>query len=162
VGTVAAVERTLEIRTEGYASPVARELIAEAMADLAARYDGTGDATPIDPTHFAPPHGCFLVAYLDDRPVGSGAWRTFAGDPSAAEIKRMFVRPDARNQGVAMALLRAVEASARAAGRTRAILETGTGQPEAIALYRKAGYQPIADFGHYAGHAAVRSFGRDL
>jgi ribosomal protein S18 acetylase RimI-like enzyme len=61
-----------------------------------------------------------------------------------------------------MALLRAVEASARAAGRTRAILETGTGQPEAIALYRKAGYQPIPDFGHYAGHAAVRSFGRDL
>jgi len=156
------VELTIEIRNEGYASPAATVLIAEAMVDLAERYGGEGDATPVDPAQFDPPHGAFLVAYLDGVPVASGAWRSNAEYPEAAEIKRIFVRPEARNRGVAMAVLRALEESARAAGRTRAILETGTGQPEAIALYLKAGYARIPDFGHYAGGSGVRSFGRPL
>lgn len=156
------MELTIEIRNEGYASPAATELIAEAMVDLAERYGGEGDATPVDPAQFDPPHGAFLVAYVDGVPVASGAWRSNAEYPDAAEIKRVFVRPEARNRGVAMAVLRAVEESARAAGRTRAILETGTGQPEAIALYLKAGYVRIPDFGHYAGESGVRSFGRAL
>jgi GNAT superfamily N-acetyltransferase len=156
------VELTLEIRIEGYASPAATALIAEAMADLAERYGSEGDATPVDPAQFDPPGGALLVGYLDGVPVASGAWRSNAEHPDAAEIKRMYVRPEARNRGVAMAMLRAVEESARRAGRTRAILETGTGQPEAIALYLKAGYTRIPDFGHYAGESGVRSFGRTL
>jgi ribosomal protein S18 acetylase RimI-like enzyme len=61
-----------------------------------------------------------------------------------------------------MALLRALEESARRAGRTRMVLETGHLQPEAIALYIKAGYQRIEDFGYYKGWPGVHSFGRDL
>ncbi len=157
------MELTLDIRTEGYAAPVARLLVAEAMADLAVRYESTtGDDTPVDAAEFDPPHGVFLVAYLDGEPVGCGAWRTNAEDPGAAEIKRMYVRPTARNRGVARALLRAVEEHARSAGRTRAVLETGIRQPEAIALYASAGYARIADFGHYKGEPDVRSYGRDL
>jgi GNAT superfamily N-acetyltransferase len=156
------VEIVLDIRTEGYASASAQLLIAEAMADLAERYGGEGDATAVHPEEFDAPNGAFLVAYFDGAPIGCGAWRTNAEEPGAAEIKRVFVRAEARQRGVAWALLRALEDSARAAGRTRAILETGTGQPEAIALYEKAGYVPIPDFGHYKGASGVRSFGRDL
>jgi GNAT superfamily N-acetyltransferase len=161
LGTVAGVELTLDIRSERFDSPVAAELIEEMAADMTERY-GSGDATPIDPAHFEAPDGAFFVAYLDGEPVGSAGWRTFAGDPDAAEMKRVFVRPQARNRGVATALLRALEESARAAGRTRMILETGSAQPEAIALYLKVGYVRIADFGHYKDEPDVRSYGRDL
>jgi GNAT superfamily N-acetyltransferase len=161
VAILARVEIVVDIRIEGYASGTAQLLIAEALADLAERY-GDGDSTPVHPAEFEAPNGAFLVAYLDGEPVGCGAWRTNAQDPTAAEIKRVFVRRSARQRGVARALLAALESSAREAGRVRAILETGTGQPEAIALYEKAGYLRIPDFGHYKGESGVRSFGRDL
>jgi len=74
----------------------------------------------------------------------------------------MFTVSGARGRGVATALLRALEDSARRAGRKRIILETGDRQPEAIALYRKAGYVRIPDFGFYKDAPGVHSFGRDL
>lgn len=70
--------------------------------------------------------------------------------------------PSFRGLGVAQRLLTAVEEAARGAGRQRIWLETGTAQPEAIALYEKAGYSLIPDFGHYKGYLSVRSFGRTL
>jgi GNAT superfamily N-acetyltransferase len=143
-----------------YADPVAQRLVRAVLADLADRYGGDGDATPVRGEEFEPPLGAFLVAYRAGEPVGCGAWRTHPGN--LAEIKRMYVVPEARGQGIAMALLRALEDSAREAGCTRVILETGTLQPEAIALYRKAGYERIPDFGHYKDEPGVRSFGREL
>jgi GNAT superfamily N-acetyltransferase len=145
-----------------YTAPVAAGLVTAALADLAGRYGGDGDGTPVDPAQFEPPDGTFLVAWLDGRPAGCGGWRTWHGDPDVAEIKRMYTVPEARGRGVATALLRALEDSARRAGRTRAVLETGDRQPEAIALYQKAGYQRIPDFGFYKEEPGVRSFGRDL
>jgi GNAT superfamily N-acetyltransferase len=150
----------VELHRVPYAGPAAQALVAEVLADMSRRYGGNGDDTPVRPEEFEPPLGAFLVAYRDGSPVGCGGWRTAAG--GAAEIKRMYVVPAARGQGVAMALLRGIEDSARAAGRTRMILETGTRQPEAIALYGKAGYRRIPDFGHYRDEPEVRSFGRDL
>jgi GNAT superfamily N-acetyltransferase len=152
----------LEISTVPFQAPVARTLIGAALADLGERYGGSGDDTPIDPAQFDPPYGVFLVAWLDGSPVGCGGWRSFADTTDLAEIKRMYVTPGVRGRGVATALLRAVEESARQRGRKRAILETGDRQPEAIALYEKAGYVRIEDFGHYRGETGVRSFGRDL
>ncbi|HKT04456.1 MAG TPA: GNAT family N-acetyltransferase [Rugosimonospora sp.] len=153
----------VEFIRAGYADPVARELAAELLADLSRRYGGVdGDATPVDPAEFEPPRGAFLVAYRDGAPVGCGGWRTLAGSVDIAEIKRMYVVPAARGQGIALAVLRALEDSARAAGRSRVVLETGTEQPEAINLYTKAGYARIADFGYYRDEPGVRSFGRDL
>src|SRR5205823_760279 len=83
------------------------------------------------------------------------------GDPDAAEVKRMYTVPDARGRGVALALLRGLEEAARRAGRKRIVLETGHAQPEAIALYHKAGYARIPDFGHYKDEPGVRSYGQD-
>lgn len=152
----------IEIVSVPFDDPQARELLRLARADLGARYGGSGDETPVDPAEFAPPRGAFLVARVAAVPAGCGGWRTLAGDPHAAEVKRMFTVPAFRGRGVASALLASLEQSARAAGRKRMVLETGDRQPEAIALYLKLGYQRIADFGYYKDHTGVRSFGRPL
>jgi len=153
----------LSIQPVRYDAEPARTLVAAALADLAVRYDHPGgDDTPVEPAEFAPPGGAFLVAWFDGRPVGCGGWRSLHGGDEVAEVKRMYVAPEARGRGVALALLRALEDSARQAGRKRIVLETGHRQPEAIALYGKAGYARIEDFGYYKGYEGVRSFGRDL
>lgn len=66
------------------------------------------------------------------------------------ELKRMFVHPDARGQGVGRAILAFLEAEAAAQGCRLFALETGISQPEALALYASAGYVRIGPFGDYA------------
>lgn len=76
-----------------------------------------------------------------------GGWRRHGHE---AEIKRMHVRPGFQRRGLARAVLTHLEMSAAAAGITRLILETGLVQPEAVALYRSAGYVDVPAFGFYA------------
>ncbi len=64
--------------------------------------------------------------------------------------------------GVAAALLRAIEESAREAGRQRIVLETGGRNPEAIAFYAKQGYRRITNYGYYREYPDCVSFGLDL
>jgi putative acetyltransferase len=66
-----------------------------------------------------------------------------------AEVKRMFTLPSHRGQGLARSLLDVLEASARARGCARFVLETGYLQREAIALYERAGYRSTGPFGDY-------------
>ncbi|TDC36744.1 GNAT family N-acetyltransferase [Micromonospora sp. KC213] len=150
----------LDIRPLAFDSPVAQSLIRATLADLAQRYGGNGDDTPVHAAEFVPPRGAFLVAYLDGRPVGCGGWRGHGDD--TAELKRMYTDPAARGRGVARAVLAAVEESARYHGRKRIVLECGDKQPEAIALYTSAGYEPIPNFGFYADEPGCLSFGRVL
>jgi putative acetyltransferase len=89
----------------------------------------------------------FLVARSDDAIVGCCAL-VEAGD-GTAEIKRMFVDPEARGLRIASSLMNALEAIAEKKGLTAIRLETGIYQPEAIALYRKYGYREIEPFGAY-------------
>jgi GNAT superfamily N-acetyltransferase len=153
----------IEIRRTGYLDPDAQTLIKAALADLRERYeDDEGDATPVDPAEFEPPHGAFLVAYLDREPVSSGAWRSHGADGTVAEIKRMYTVPAARGRGLARAVLAAVEQSAREHGRRRIVLETGGRQPEAINMYLTSGYHRIPDFGHYRNEPDVHSYGKVL
>jgi GNAT superfamily N-acetyltransferase len=151
----------IEIRPMRYGSPVVQRLLEAIFADQTERY-GSPDETQIEAFEFDPPDGGFLVAYLDGTPVGCAGWRTYGEDDKVAELKRLFAASEARNTGVATALMQAIEANARDHGRTRMILETGHKQPEAIALYRKLGYAPIEDFGHYKHSEGVRSFGKDF
>ena len=72
-----------------------------------------------------------------------------AGDGSA-EIKRMFVVPEARGRGAGRRLLERLIEAARAEGITVLRLETWVKQPEAIGLYRAAGFEDIGPFGSYA------------
>ncbi len=90
-----------------------------------------------------------VVAYRDERAVGCGAFKKYSGQ--TAEIKRMYVVPEFRGQGIAGAVLRELERWARDSGFTEAILETGKKQPEAIRLYQKSGYVLIPNYGQYQG-----------
>ena len=79
-----------------------------------------------------------LVAYNDARPVGCGCFKTL--DKSTIELKRMFVDPGFRGQGIASAMVGELESWARELGFLEAILETGNRQQEAINMYQKLGY----------------------
>lgn len=143
----------VEIQVRRYDHPDAAKLTAQVQQEYVVRYGGE-DETPVDPGHFDPPLGLFLVGYVRDVPLAMGGWRAqdFSDEGFSdgdAEIKRMYVAPDARGNGHARAILAALETSAHAAGRTRMVLESGLRQPEALALYRSAGYTDTAKFGHY-------------
>ncbi|MGB9378592.1 MAG: GNAT family N-acetyltransferase [Mycobacteriales bacterium] len=149
----------IEIRPAPYDSAAALELIEAVQGEYELRYGGR-DSTPVSPQEFAPPLGAFFVAFLDGRPVGCGGFRT-VGD-AVGEIKRMYVRPDARQRGVARALLSGLEKAAVAAGCREMILETGSKQPEALALYASSGYAPVPAFGTYQCAPGARHLGKSL
>lgn len=90
-----------------------------------------------------------LVLYVDEKPVGCGAIRTF--DSKTMEVKRMYVLPEARGKRLATLILKELENWAFELGYKICILETGKRQPEAIALYTKNGYEVITNYGQYNG-----------
>ncbi|MET8622638.1 GNAT family N-acetyltransferase [Kitasatospora sp. NPDC004669] len=156
----------VEFRVTGYAHPDAQALSAEVQQEYVRRY-GDPDETVMHPEDFDAPAGLFMIAYLGGRPVACGGWRAKQAGPNGlrdgdAELKRMFVTPDARGRGLARAVLRRLEQTAVEAGRTRFILETGTGQPEAIALYESEGYVAIRKFGIYKDHPLSVCLGKEL
>ncbi|MFE6285852.1 GNAT family N-acetyltransferase [Streptomyces sp. NPDC057877] len=158
----------MHIRPVPFDHPDALKLNDEVQAEYHERYGDGGDATPLDPSDFRPPNGVYLIAYDDqDRPVATGGWRSQdnngeGNEDGDAELKRMFVIRPARGLGLARRILAALEDDARGAGRTRMVLETGTQQPEAIALYTSSGYEPCAKFGYYRFHDASRCFAKAL
>jgi ribosomal protein S18 acetylase RimI-like enzyme len=74
----------------------------------------------------------------------------------------MYVAPAAQRRGLARRMLAHLEETAAAAGAEAMILETGTAQPEAIALYASSGYEPIASFGYYKDEPLNRCFAKRL
>jgi len=157
----------MEIRPVRYDHPDAVALDALVQQEYARRYGDDGDITPLTPEMFTPPHGMYLIAYDGTRPLATGGWRRqedaaegyAVGD---AEIKRMFVLPEARGRGLARRILAALEADARAAGRSRMVLETGTKQPEALELYASSGYVMVEKFGLYRTYDDSRCMAKSL
>ncbi|OLT46235.1 GNAT family N-acetyltransferase [Saccharomonospora sp. CUA-673] len=144
----------MDIRTLPFDHVDSTKLIELVQQEYVTRY-GDPDVTPVDPAEFAAPHGIFLVGYRGDEPIACGGWRRHDEDEGPlragdAEIKRMFVVEAHRGNGHARAMLAALERTAADADCRRIVLETGTRQPEAIALYRSAGYREIDKFGVYA------------
>lgn len=127
-------------------NPDIRALIGELEADLAQFY-------PPEQRHGLPisaifqPHIRFFVAHHNNVPVGCGGVALFS---DFAEVKRMYVRPAARGQGAAPAILAKLAATARDAGLPMLRLETGTEQHAAIKLYERAGFVRCTAFGDYA------------
>ena len=101
-----------------------------------------------------------IVAYDGNTAVGSGALRKYAG--GTMEIKRMYVIPQARRQGIASLILAALENWCTELGYKKAILETVKNQPEAIHLYHKNNYQLIPNYGQYADMHNSVCFGKIL
>ncbi|MEU2059800.1 GNAT family N-acetyltransferase [Streptomyces sp. NPDC013455] len=156
------------IRRVRFDHPDAVKLNDEVQAEYHLRYGDGGDATVLDAADFLPPRGVYLIAYDEhDRPVATGGWRSQdengeGNQDGDAELKRMFVVAEMRGRGLARRMLTALEDDARAAGRTRMVLETGTKQPEAIALYTSSGYTPCAKFGFYREYEDSRCFAKRL
>jgi len=90
-----------------------------------------------------------VVAYDDEKPVGCGALKTF--EQGTMEVKRMYVLQGYRGKGFATKILHELEIWASEMGLETCILETGTKQSEAIALYKKSGYLRIPNYGPYKG-----------
>jgi putative acetyltransferase len=146
----------LSVAEEPYAGLDGVALRDALGAELRQRYRGPGVAEP------AWEAAAFLVARddVDGAALGCVALRRL--EAGLLELRRMYVRPAARGSGVADALLASAEARALQLGARRLILQCGTAQPEAIAVYRRHGYEPIAPFGEYAQFDSSRCFGRDL
>jgi GNAT superfamily N-acetyltransferase len=115
-------------------------------------YDGldlnASDMPKAGPAELGPPGGTYLVGY---RPGPDGAAVICGGglkrlSDGACEIKRMYVIPEARGQGVARALLHALEDAARDLGYDIARLDTGPRQPHAQRMYEAEGYRPVPNF----------------
>jgi len=102
------------------------------------------------PAPYLPPNGALWVAYDGDDPLGCAAFQTIAAD--TAELKRVFVWPDARRRGVARALTEHAIETIRDRGYSRVRLGTQETAVGAQRLYESLGFRRIepyraADFG---------------
>ena len=128
----------------------AQSLIRQLDEDLLRRYPTLKVTHGLHPQDRTDPHFTFLIARVNGRAVGCGALRGL--EPGVGELKRMFVLPEFRGRGIAKRILRALESRACELGHSIVRLETGAGQPEAIGLYKSAGYREIGGFGEYSGN----------
>ncbi len=144
---VPAADGHLTLRPLSVAYQDAAELIAELDADLAVRYGSDADPVLAHPEEFELPHGRFFVVTKEGLPLACAGIRRIG--PATAELKRMYVRPTARGRGLARLLLATCEDAASELGYDQLWLETGDAQPEAVALYLSAGYEPVPAFGQY-------------
>ncbi len=133
----------------------ARWCIEQYYSELNARFEtGFNPSLSIsaDAHELTPPAGVLLIARLGARPVGCGALKFHLGAP--AELKRMWVAPEARGIGIGRRLLQELERHARDTGVEVLRLETNGALSEAIALYRSSGYGEVAAFNDepYAHH----------
>jgi GNAT superfamily N-acetyltransferase len=137
----------MEIRRLPADAEAARLLMAEYMEEIERRLGAPFDrARYPGPTtaELELPRGMLLVAFDGDDPVACGAVRLIG--PGTAEIKRMYVAPRARGRGLGRTLLAELERGAAELGCRTVRLDTMAAMAEAGALYRSAGYEPIADY----------------
>jgi GNAT superfamily N-acetyltransferase len=122
-------------------------IVHAASDELQQRYGGDGDNQHLSVDELRPPLGIFLVARHDRHLVGGVGLRSIA-DPDLhfAEVKRLWVRPDLRREGIGLVLMKEIESRARELGYLTLYLETGPAQPEALALYRSNGWTGIDQY----------------
>jgi putative acetyltransferase len=140
----------LTVATEPFDSPDVQRLVAALDAGLAELYRPSQMfGRNLRPEQTESGRGTFLIARLDGQAVGCGAIRLLSGGD--AEVKRMYVEPSVRGQGIGKMVLERLEATAFELGARRLVLETGIHQREAIELYRRHGFTSVDCWGEYAG-----------
>jgi GNAT superfamily N-acetyltransferase len=146
---------------EPFDSPDVATLVDAQQEEMRGLYEGEADIGPTrEAAMFLPPDGVFLVVRDEGRAVGCGGVCRF--DETRAELKRMYVVPEARGRGLGRRLLVALEDEARRLGYHGIVLETGDRQPEALGLYKSAGYEPIPCYGVYASRVLSMCFEKTL
>src|SRR5215475_9574142 len=120
--------------------------MVDEVSEMYGRIDvpGAPSATPED--FSAARGGAFLLVLEEGVAVAGGGLKRLDDEGHACEIKRMFVVPSARGRGHASRLLKGLEDEARRLGYRIARLDTGEHQPQAQAMYERAGYAPIGNF----------------
>lgn len=124
------------------AARLIREYAASLPFDLG--FQGLEDELAALPGAYAPPRGCLLLACGRGRPAGCVALRPLDG--KTAELKRLWVRPEARGTGAGRLLVGQAVERARMAGYARVRLDTVPGMEAAQALYRSFGFVEIAPY----------------
>jgi GNAT superfamily N-acetyltransferase len=161
-GTGPAVSPAVRITNEPPLTPDARWCLDQYFAELAHRFDAGFDpavSISADAHELSPPAGVFLIARLDDRPVGCGALKAKGG--GIGEIKRMWVAADVRGNGVGRRILQMLERFAGGFGLHTLRLETNRSLAEAQSMYRACGYQEVPAFNDepYAHHWFEKTIG---
>jgi pimeloyl-ACP methyl ester carboxylesterase/GNAT superfamily N-acetyltransferase len=136
----------LQVREEPFDSPASAGLVTDYVAEIRAMYPEWSPNVPprMNARDVEPPGGRWLLARLHGRAVGCAGLKRL--DERTAEIKRIYVVPDARGAGVARALISGLEAAARDAGYDTIRLDTGAKQPASVALFTASGYEQISDY----------------
>ena len=134
------------------------ELVKHLDADLAKR-DGDEHSfyaqfNKIDKIKYA------VVAYENDKPVACGAIKEYVS--KIMEVKRMYTLPANRGKKIAAKILNELEMWAIELSFDKCVLETGKKQPEAIALYKRSGYEMIPNYGQYSGIENSVCFEKEL
>jgi putative acetyltransferase len=137
----------VSVAAEPADQPEVHALLSQSDTYMAALYPAESNHM-IDVATLGAPNARFVVARRDGAAVGCGA--LMLGADGEAEIKRMFVAPEARGLKVGRLILTALEEAGKADGVRVIRLETGLRQPEAIGLYRRHGYTERGPFGTYA------------
>jgi GNAT superfamily N-acetyltransferase len=139
------VSLTVEFRSCPPTERPAADLLAEMVTEMRALYDITGPiGVPLEPEELGPPTGAYLVGWVGGEAAAGGGLRLITAE--LAEIKRMYVRPGFRGQGLGRALLGALEQTAATLGAALVRLDTGPKQPLAKRLYERSGYREIGNW----------------
>ena len=146
---------------EPFDSPDVAALMQAQQEEMRGLYEGEADIGPTrEAAMFEPPDGVFLVTRLNGLAIACGGVCRF--DATRAEVKRMYVVPEARGRGLGRELLVALEAEARRLRYQAIVLETGDRQPEALGLYLSAGYERIPCYPPYDSRALSLCFEKRL
>jgi putative acetyltransferase len=138
----------IRITRQSNENPDFKELVYLLDVDLNARYGLLmNQYNHLNKTDHIP---TVVVAYCDSEAIACGCFKK--QDDNTVEMKRVFVKPEYRNKGVAASILLELEKWASELGFTHAVLETGMKQFEAIHFYHKIGYSDIENYGPYIGN----------
>jgi DNA-binding MarR family transcriptional regulator len=154
VSAMTQVERLLRlsqvrIEREDPTTPEARWCIEQYFAELQTRFEPGFDrarTNSAEPHQLVPPVGALLIARLNGAPVGCGALKFYPHSGEPAELKRLWVAPQARGLGLGRRLLGELERYARVGGAVAVRLDTNRALTEAIHMYRSSGYREVPPF----------------
>ena len=148
----------ITLKRTNSADPDFQSLIKQLDADLRLR---NGDEMDVyDQHNIIAPIDTVVVAYIDNEPAACGCFKKY--NETTVEIKRMFVAPPARGKGISRKILAELETWAHTLGFRHIILETGGRKVEALGLYQRAGYTPIANYPPYGEMEDSYCFRKEL
>jgi putative acetyltransferase len=131
--------------------PEDRQVACDLIRDVLAEYGLTCEPDGADrdvwdvETYYQQAGGQFWVVEQQGRIVGTAAYYPIRRGDRAVEIRKMYLLPEARGQGLGRFLLQALEQAIANQGFHQIRIETASVLQEAVQLYQKSGYQPDED-----------------